>query len=319
MPRKNETHPDPSGLREDEFKETKEEEQDRHSARAAGGELPGYKDQVRTVKPPPKPEHNRASGGNSNANPPVGGSSAVTVPMAEGIPIDDGEVDPPPRPQLQAVIPTLQQNNPRQGMDLRKHMIWGAVILGSIVTVAVVVFLIVSGNSRTEPSPTTQLVAPPTAPTPAPANPPTSNPVVEPPPNPPPTNQPRPPPTPQPRPPPTLRPTDSPVEAAAAIGWVLALDDESCNTACTSAGGSCNAAGNNRVDDAATVTYVAEDILGLTCADTDGTDEGEDPSLHVPSSTCYYQTGNHVCSVSQKSLRNMCCCSDNLADCPVSA
>jgi len=310
MPRKkDEHHPDPSGLAAGDnlddttrefIKETngEEEEQDRHCyvRAAAAGELPYYKDQVRgpgaplptvkdrarTVEPHPQLGHHQpANGGgnnnnnnNNNVNPPPAAavSSTVMIPIAEGIPIDDnGEVEVP-----------------GQGTDLRKHMIWGAFLLGSVITVAVVVATSGSSSPASSPMTPSSIDSPPSTPatpndpTPAAVNPPTPLVVVG--------------------------------------GWVLGAAGASCNTACAAAGGACNAAGNDRVNDAATVTYVAETVLGLTCAETFSSTWTGAPYIWIPDSECFYQPNNHDCSYFNNQFsRNMCCCAADLADCPVSA
>jgi len=101
------------------------------------------------------------------------------------------------------------------------------------------------------------------------------------------------------------------------LGWFLGLRGETCNATCTAAGGVCNAAGNEQVDDATKILFVAEDILSLICATTSSGGSGA-PSFRPYNGRCNYQPDTHDCSYYSSAYRSMCCCSADLAACPVS-
>ena len=172
-------------------------------------------------------------------------------------------------------------------------------------SILVTVALVVSDKKSSSPSPAAPRII---------DSPLTPNPVVL---EPPPTDLPHPPPTARPRSPPlTSRPSE-----VAGVGWVLAADFESCSAACSAAGGVCNAAGNDRVNDTAKVRYVAETMLGLLCGDTVSATSWHAAPFVRSDRLCRYQTGHHDCSSANNDsdTRLMCCCSADFADCPVSA
>lgn len=81
-----------------------------------------------------------------------------------------------------------------------------------------------------------------------------------------------------------------------------------------------HATGNEQVDDATRVTYVVKNMLGLTCAFTFVSQLDYTPFFWPSKGQCSCQSGTHSCAKSSATgvSRNICCCSAELAACPVS-
>ena len=288
-------------------------------AAAMGGELPAFKDQAQS-----------RVGNNASAG-------YTEIAMVEGIAIADEaeEAKPAPSPVAagsSALTGSLPPPPPSLSLptDLRKHVIWAIVIVCITVAVAVVVVVVVlssnsSGNSSSSStnineSPTTTNAPNPRAPvnppsTPRPANSRTPQAPVNPPSTPRPANAP----TPQVNVNPSSTPAPGQINSTEVGGWVLTALGESCDSACDSAGGSCNAAGSNRVNSEEEMRYVAVTLLGLPCSSFGSTGTFS-PYLQISDNSCVYQCcDNHQCSASFFGYYKICCCSFNLSDCPVSA
>lgn len=103
----------------------------------------------------------------------------------------------------------------------------------------------------------------------------------------------------------------------APVGWVLGDGSESCDTACSNAGGTCSVTNTVAVDDQTKMTFVMN-YISETCGSVAGGSFEEDPSRD--GTDCYFQSdaNEFTCSASTNAER-LCCCSNNASDCPTSA
>lgn len=103
--------------------------------------------------------------------------------------------------------------------------------------------------------------------------------------------------------------------------WVLGEAGASCETACTNAGGTCNAINTGALNEEAKMRFVESILPELSCNDFYQELENALSPARVGDRVflCYYQGSTETtCPGSNEGAQRICCCSDNLADCPVS-
>lgn len=102
--------------------------------------------------------------------------------------------------------------------------------------------------------------------------------------------------------------------------WRLSGLNANCQDTCTIESSPCNAAARNNVDDQVKVEYVLSTYLSVTCDVTNGNAAANAPvTLNVGGTQfCNFQNSNAATCDAVGEIQ-LCCCSNDANECPVSA
>ncbi|KAA8492199.1 hypothetical protein FVE85_3637 [Porphyridium purpureum] len=98
--------------------------------------------------------------------------------------------------------------------------------------------------------------------------------------------------------------------------WQFGLEGQSCDAVCLASGAPCNDAGNNAVQTASQMMFLAETLFDQSCANVVSSNPTTNPSISSTSSNCAYPNApmTSTCAASGMNLRRFCCCGAS-ADC----
>eukprot|EP00056_Hartaetosiga_gracilis_P006795 m.100872 g.100872 ORF g.100872 m.100872 type:complete len:482 (-) comp12561_c1_seq1:731-2176(-) len=113
----------------------------------------------------------------------------------------------------------------------------------------------------------------------------------------------------------TMTTTTTTTTASPAGDWVLSDTGASCDTACSTAGGTCLVASLNAVDTTAKAVFVAG-LLEVTCSIEGEGNDAQSPAFLASFAVCSGNSGGtSTCAATESASKRFCCCGSN---CPTS-